>query len=102
MLTNKESVYLVYDNTVDLVLTSNDKPVNLTDVTRMTIAFGDLTIDSTSSSDVFDWSEGDGKLSLALGQEAIPVANYLARLIVYDSSNTNGIVWGNVPIRVKE
>lgn len=98
-----ETVWLDHDNTIDLVLTADGSAVDLSSVTKMELEIGDDTIiDSATSADAFDWSEGDGKLILALGGETITAGTYTATLIVYDATNTDGIVWDQFTLVVRE
>lgn len=96
-----EIVYLGADNVIDLVLLEDCIAVDLSGVTKMTLDFDGTKIDSGTSPEAFDWSAGDGKLSLALGAESIVTAIYDAELVVYDAENTNGIVWGSFKVVVK-
>jgi len=96
-----EIVYLGADNVIDLVLLEDGAAVNLGGVTKMSLDFEGTIISSDTSPDAFDWSTGEGKLSLALGAESIATALYNAKLMVYDAENTNGIVWGKLRIVVK-
>jgi hypothetical protein len=38
---------------------------------------------------------------IAPGGQAIPAGDYQARLVVYDDEHTQGIVWGDIGIRVE-
>lgn len=96
-----EIVYLGADNIIDLVLLEDSIAVDLSGVTKMILNFEGTAINSDTSPDAFDWSEGDGKLALALGAENIATALYDAKLTVYDAENTNGIVWGTFKVVVK-
>ena len=95
-----EIVYLGHDNSIDLKLLADGVVVDITNTTRMTLAFDTTVIDSDLHSDVFDWSVGDGELNLTLGAETIATGTYYAELVVYDSVNTEGIVWGSFTVKV--
>lgn len=96
-----EIVYNGKDNAIDLQLLEDSVAVDLSSVTRMTIVFDTKTIDSDISADAFDWSEGNGKLILALGAESITTGVYDAVLTIFDSENTNGIAWGDFEVVVR-
>lgn len=96
-----EIVYLSHDNTIDTILTADGVAYDITNTTRMTLSFDSTLIDSAVHVNVFDWSEGDGKLFLTLGAQTITAGTYTSELVVYDSVNTNGIVWGRMTIRVE-
>jgi len=100
-----EYVYLGRNNTVILQLKTGGLAQDLSAVTRMTLDFDGTIVDSDVSGGAFDWSLGDGKVELALKDESITPGTYggddSVDLIVYDPSNTAGIVWGKVPMIVQ-
>lgn len=96
-----ETVYLGRDNTIDLLLKADGVITDLTPITKVDIV--DIgcswSINSDDSTDAFDWSSGaDGVLRLSLGAETVPAGSYRARVIIYDASNTEGIVWGEIKL----
>ena len=95
-----EIVYLGHDNSIDLKLLADGAAVDITNTTRMTLEFDATLIDSDLHSDVFDWSVGDGELDLTLGAQTITAGTYFTELVVYDSVNTEGIVWGSFTVKV--
>lgn len=96
-----ERIYLGHDNRIDLLLMAGDSVADIINTTRSTVEFGDTVIDSDTSPDAFDWSEGDGVLHLIMGDETIVVGSYKAVLTLYDVINTDGIVWGDFRCRVE-
>ena len=105
-----EIVYRDRDNSVDFRLkasTVNDpvlRIIDLTDVTRMVLAREDgYVIDSTEEPTVFDWATlaTSGIVSLQLGLLNLKIGRDKWRLIVYDSTNLNGVVWGNKEFYIK-
>lgn len=99
-----ETVYLERDNAIDLQLLADGAVVSLASVNRMevTAANGDWAVSSTEAADVFDWSAGNGKVTIALGLQDIPPGRHSCRLVVFDQSNQNGIVWDELKLLVKE
>ena len=95
-----ETIYLGHDNTMDLLLTSEGEPADITNTTVATVEFGSTAISSATSPSAFDWSVGDGVIHLAMGEETIPVGSYNVILTLYDTVNTDGIVWGTFRCRV--
>jgi hypothetical protein len=96
MITSR--VYLNHSNTIDIVLTANGAPVDLTGVTQITLVVGDTTISSTNqSTDVIRWSQSGwvtGKVVLTLGGQSIEEGTYpRCYLTVYDATWTSGLVW---------
>ena len=91
----RETVYLGHDNAIDLKLKADGVAVDLSSVTRMILRdVGCLwEVDSATSAGAFDWSAGGGALSPRLGDETIPPGTYNCWLIVFDPTNTDGIVW---------
>jgi len=97
MATYEEIIHLGNDNAIIRNLTLNGSAADLSTVTRMTVKFGSTVIDSdttgSGTGEEFDWSQGSGVLVLDFGGLSIPVGIYDAELVVYDSVNTDGIVW---------
>lgn len=99
-----EIVYLEHDNAIDLQLLADGVAVSLASVTRMDVkaTTGEWAVSSTEAADVFDWSAGNGKVTIALGLQDIPPGRHSCRLVVFDQSNQNGIVWDELKLLVKE
>ena len=115
MVRTLEYVYLGRDNRIDLVLLADGDVPQLDSITSMRLEVGSTSLDSQTHAGVFDWtqtvsaeeaalhdgvSEGDPKVVLALGGQEISPGSYEARLILFDSGNPNGLVWGHIPILV--
>ena len=84
------------DNTIDLLLKSGGTPEDLSGVTRMVLqdVAGDWEVDEEDDSGAFTRSGSvTGKVTLTLGDQDIPEGRYNVILIVYDATNTNGLVW---------
>ena len=96
-----EYVYLGHDNTVDLLLKVDGVVADIVSSTRMTVEFGSTVIDSDVSASAFDWDDGSGMLYLTMGDESIPPGTYNAVLTVYDSVNTDGVVWNKFKCKVE-
>ena len=101
-----ELIYLGHDNSIDLILKSDNVAVDLQSVTKMTISFDTVTISSDNGdTDPIRWRKSNyatGEARLFLGNQNIPEGRYQAHMVVYDPVNIDGIVWGTVPIVVKE
>jgi hypothetical protein len=98
-----EIIYKGRDNTNDFILKADGVAVDLSGVTKMELVFSDsLTVSSDTSTEVFDWLGGDGKLLLSLG--GIPAFEkgdkYEPELIVYDAQNDSGVSWGRFIVAV--
>ena len=92
----KETVYLAYDNAIDLQLRVDGAAVDLAPVTRMVLADVGCVweVDSAASPGVFNWGAGGGVLTMKLGEEPVPPGAYSCWLIIHDPTNPDGIVWG--------
>lgn len=103
-MTTAEIVYLGHDNSIDLILRSDGSAVDLTSATRVTLAIGPVCVSSANGADdPIRWAQpgyGTGEIRLTLGGIACAPGSYRATLVVYDLTNTNGIVWGKVPLRI--
>ena len=95
-----EVIWLGHDNTVDLSLKKDG--VALTDdemdgITQITASFGSILITSTNQAgDPIRWRQtgyDDGEIRISVGGESIAPNTYDVYLVVYDSANTDGVVW---------
>ena len=105
MATLIETVYNDRNNTVDLLLKADGTAQALDTITRMLVVdqAGTFTIDSDVSPDAFDWDPGTtGKVLLSLGDESVVAGAYECWLILYDPTNTDGIVWGGFILVFKD
>ena len=101
-----EVFYLGHDNTIDLLLKADGQAQDLSSVTRMKLVVGSTEIDSATESNVFTWTGTGttGKVIIDLNEYSgsLTAGAYTARLIVYDPTNSDGIVWGEFVLYVKE
>jgi len=99
-----EKVYLGHSNTNNLILKQNNSAVDLTGVNKITLTFNDKVLESANSTDSITWNVGGyetGEVRLHLGLLAtLSTGLYEAPLIVYESTDANGLVWGNLSIHV--
>jgi len=100
-----EITWLGHDNTIDLILKANGVAQDLSDVTKITATFDDATIESTDhAGGAILWNNDGydtGEIRLDLGGQSIDPGGYDVPIVVYDPSNTNGVVWGKVHVAVK-
>ena len=105
MATVGEIVYLGRDNTIDLILSADGVVQSLTSVSRIDLIDVGCSFEITSEDypGAFDWSTNPaaGVLILHLSDIDIPVGYYTCKLVVYDPTNTQGIVWGCINLLVK-
>jgi hypothetical protein len=103
-----EHVYLDHDNTIDLILKADGVAVSLASVTKISLAVGSVLIESTNqAADPIQWAKSGyatGEVRIAIGGVSGLVAGvrYDAPLIVYDSTNDDGIVWELIPLLVHD
>jgi hypothetical protein len=97
-----ETFYLTRDNTVDLVLKSDDVEVDLTQATKIEVEDRGCvwSVDSVASPDAFE-ARDDGTLILKFGDELITPGTYRCRVIIYDINNPAGIVFGEIRLVFK-
>jgi hypothetical protein len=96
----KETVYKGRDNTIELVLSVDGKPINHNYITRAQIVMVAAVLDSAVSPVLFDLTNVD-RLVMELGGSELIAGHHAATLIVYDSGDPNGLVWGSFNIDVK-
>ena len=104
----RETFYESAGNAIDVQLLSYDpavpsetptsEPVDLTEVTRVTLTLAGITVDSNTSPQAFTWlgQNATGKITMHLQGHSIPVGEHYARLMTYDPLNINGVVWADV------
>ena len=95
-----EVVWLGHDNTIDLVLKADG--VALTNdemdaITKITASFGSVLLSSTNqANDPIRWRQtgyDTGEIRISAGGESIASNTYDVYLVVYDATNTDGVVW---------
>lgn len=100
-----EYVYIGHDNDIRLLLKQNDVASDLSSVTKIEFIVGSSTVTSTNqANDPIRWAQGGyvtGEVRMELGAQSLKAGHYsTAPLVVYDASNTNGIVWGTIDTTV--
>lgn len=93
------------DNEEDLVLLSDDVPVETSPITRWVIDLGSVQIDSDQDVGAFAWPvtviyrghDAPG-VRITLGHLGLAPMQTRGKLILFDPDHPNGLVWG--PIRV--
>lgn len=106
--TQRETIYIGRNNSIELILKANNTAQSLSSVTHMEFVISGTTYSSVTAG-YFDWqdrgtSSGSttGWVSLTFGNApGITPGTYTAELIVYDAGNTNGILWGEIPLRIR-
>lgn len=107
-LFNEELIWLGRDNSIDLVLYSDSSAVDLTAVTEMRLSLKNTTVIITSTdngSGLIRWGSTayeTGEIRIIAGGSSVLIpGRYTGTLVVFDPSNSSGIVWDNdIPIRV--
>lgn len=85
------------DNTNEILLKKDGVPQDLSSVTRMAFHFSDGTdvTNSTGAAFPIKWI-GTGQTGLVVcqfGEESLAVGDLTAKLLTYDPTNSDGIVW---------
>lgn len=98
------TVYGESDNEQKLRLFSNDIPVTLKDVTKISIELNNkVELDSETYPNMFRiYIHDKGVIGLKLGLIWWPTHIYYGKLIVYDDLNDRGIYWGTMRLRTME
>jgi len=92
-----ETQYAGRDNIIDLLLKADDVAQDLSSVTKIDLIAGGVTVSNeTGDSFPIKWLDtgATGKIQLQLGDESIPAGRHMAKIIVYDATYTDGLVWG--------
>ena len=90
-------IWLGRNNALELQLQDVGKAINHTSITRVQVDLGGGTvIDSNTSAGLFDLSNAD-RLVLKFGGSSITPGQYRARIIIFDPSHPDGLVWGDQP-----
>lgn len=101
---DSEVIFLGHDNKVDIQLKADGSAASLGSVTGISLTFGATKVQNSSAgSGAITWSSSSystGQVRLDMGGQAITAGKYHAPLVVYDSSNASGIVWGFLPVVV--
>lgn len=98
------SLFLNHDNASHLFLTEDRRVVSLSSVLRVLITIDGVIYDSDNLGPSRIWwneqevYENDGQLydalKFKLGDQAIPKGEYInCRVVLFDASNPNGVVW---------
>lgn len=103
----REIVWIGHDNENAFILKANGSAVDLSGATAMKLSIDDQVIMSTNSTAQYIvWNQATyqtGETHLLLGgNTSLSPGNFDARLVVYDSLSTDGIVWGDtIPLCIK-
>ena len=106
-LSNDEIIYLDRDNSVDLVLYSNSSAQDLSSVTEIRLVAGSAIVTSTDAATGFiRWNQAGydtGEIRIvAGGATQLSTGRFTGALVVFDPSNTSGIVWDDdIPLCVR-
>ena len=99
-------VYKGYDNTFTVRCLEDKVPVDITAVTRATLLYKEVVIDSTTDPNSFDFdtyaTDGDIVFKLGIISDIEVGRDSYAELVLYDAVNTEGIFWGYLAIKVME
>jgi hypothetical protein len=109
----REAVYLDHDNASRLFLSADGEIVSLSSVTRVIITIDGTDYDSdmlgpsriwwTDQEEYWRDNQNYDVLKFKLGDQDIPKGVYIdCRIIVFDASNPNGVVWkDNLEVHVR-
>ncbi|MGH8426396.1 MAG: hypothetical protein ACRES7_00225 [Gammaproteobacteria bacterium] len=95
------TIYIGRDNPFKLQASEDGASIDLSGVTKMAVRVGAADTDSDANPILFDWSAGDGVVSIIVG--LVPQLSAGAkrlRLIAYSDAWPDGIVLGDLPVDV--
>jgi len=102
----RETVYVGYDNLIDLLLKSDGVAQDIRTTTKAAIVFNGYEYNSTNFADAFDWTTNgaNGIIQLDLGSiSGIETGrDKETELIIYDPNYTDGLVWGTFDLEIIE
>jgi len=93
--------WLSRDNVINIALSNDGILINHSLITRILLFFGSTIIDSAITPTTFDLTN---VAKVVFKPRLIPIipGTYAVSIVTYDSSNPDGIAWGNVSINVKQ
>ena len=103
-----EIIYLGRSNSIDWILYADSTIQDLSGVTEMRLVVGSAIVTSTdSTAGNIRWNQpgyDPGEVRIfAGGTTGLSTGKFTGALVVYDPSNTAGVVWDdNIPIKVKQ
>lgn len=89
-------IWLGRDNAIELQLQDAGKAIDHTAITRVVVDIGASVLDSSTNPAWFDLSKAD-RLVFKFGQSSVAPGQYRVRIIIYDPSHPNGLIWGDQP-----
>lgn len=99
-----DKIFIGRDNAVVLSLQDNGTAISTTATTAMSIRLGPHLITSTNTVTSISWNQAGyatGEVRLYLGGHAtLTTGIYDAYLVTYESTASNGIAWGRIPLNV--
>lgn len=100
-----EVVYLDRDNTFVEFLSTDRLDVDFSAVTRIDLIAKRCVweVFSITTPGIITWEEKDGGLEVTfkLGSLDLVPREYTCSIIVYDPSNPEGVVWGELDVNIK-
>lgn len=100
---DEEIVYLSNANTIERVLTRNDRALTAAEygaITRCQVLVGATLLDSAVSPTLFDLTQTD-RIVLKFGSAALQTGKRLATLVVFDDAHPAGLVWDQFSLTVR-
>ena len=92
------------DNIVSLEFDADGVAQDISALTRATLSVGDLLLDSSIHSNVFDWTTAgaSGQLDITAGHvNRLSKGKFKGILTIYDVTYTKGLVWDECVVNVK-
>ena len=88
----REKVETGRNSDVTLAFLVDGQPIQHHSLTKVQFYIGPVLLDSTVQPELFDLSQAD-RMAIKMGQAGLPKGRYLARIYLYDTTNTLGKPW---------
>lgn len=98
----EEHVYLGRDNIIALELDIDKAAIVHTTVTRCQLYVGKAAtvVDSNVNPTWFNFTIAN-EITIKLGASSLPVGRHQTKVVIFDSANPLGIVWGFISLTVE-
>jgi len=99
-----EVIYLKRDNLVSLEFRKDGVVQDLSSIDRVRLILTpNLELDYDVDNLIFDWTTTSTQLDIDAGNQDIPEGVYQGcQLVFYDTTHTNGVVWGTIDVIVND
>ena len=96
-------VFLLRDNTEDIEVSVDGEVADLSGTTKIELkdSLGQWAINSEDEPNAMTVAKGNGLVTFSLGASDLPMGDFQAWLVLYDSANTSGVVLGPLHVVIR-